>query len=54
MTALIAEAEMVLSDKFSTSRFWEEIRQCNEKVEEKDKAGALSLPQPSLQSLPKP
>jgi crotonobetaine/carnitine-CoA ligase len=26
MTALIAEAEMVLSDKFSASRFWDEIR----------------------------
>ena len=26
MTAMIAEAEMVLSDKFSASRFWEEIR----------------------------
>jgi crotonobetaine/carnitine-CoA ligase len=27
ITALIAEAEMVLSDKFSASRFWNEIRQ---------------------------
>ncbi len=26
MTALIAEAQMVLSDKFSASRFWDEIR----------------------------
>jgi crotonobetaine/carnitine-CoA ligase len=26
MTALIVEAEMVLSDKFSASRFWDEIR----------------------------
>jgi crotonobetaine/carnitine-CoA ligase len=26
VTALIAEAEMVLSDKFSASRFWDEIR----------------------------
>jgi crotonobetaine/carnitine-CoA ligase len=26
MTAMIAEAEMVLSDKFSASRFWDEIR----------------------------
>jgi len=26
MTALIAEAEMVLSDKFSASRFWDDIR----------------------------
>jgi carnitine-CoA ligase len=26
MTAMIAEAEMVLSDKFSASRFWDDIR----------------------------
>ena len=28
MTALLAEAEMVLSDKFSASRFWDEIKKC--------------------------
>jgi crotonobetaine/carnitine-CoA ligase len=28
ITALLAEAEMVLSDKFSASRFWDEIRAC--------------------------
>jgi len=28
LTALVAEAEMVLSDRFSASRFWDEIRAC--------------------------
>ena len=28
LTSLVAEAEMVLSDRFSASRFWDEIRAC--------------------------
>ena len=28
LTTLVAEAEMVLSDRFSASRFWDEIRAC--------------------------
>lgn len=28
LTALIAEARMVLSDRFSASRFWDEVREC--------------------------
>jgi crotonobetaine/carnitine-CoA ligase len=28
ITAMLAEGQMVLSDKFSASRFWEEIRKC--------------------------